>query len=367
MSGQDVKMQGKKRENRIEVFAGIAERCRYYRSTAGFWEAGEAAQAAKDRELSAGQVLAESRSMPGSFSTLLCLYDREGRECGISRQGIRFSRNSYPKQGRFHRHQYVELFYVAEGSFEQILLGEHQHFEQGEIVITDRNCEHADYLTKQDSTVLFLCLAPEFLDSLLDSYETTDTLQRFLFHALSRQKQEQSFLRLRAEMVPPEMNRVLEQLVQEDHSREPGWEAIIRGNLIRLFSLLCTHYALQLHSSSQEAKEKVLVYELERYIRLHFTDVTAGTLEEVFHYHRNYYNFLMKKHRGVGFQEYVQGLRMERACELLRTTNYPVRQIAAMAGYANNSFFHHLFQRHTGFSPGDYRRNCRRINRGQEE
>lgn len=367
MAGQRVLVQEQKRENRMETFDGFADRCRYYRSVLSFWEEEEPAQAAGDREPPSGQPLAESRDMPGSFSTLLCLYDREGRECGVSRQGIRLSHNTYPKRGRFHRHQYVELFYVAEGSFEQILLGEHQHFEKGEIVITDRNCEHADYLTEQDSAVLFLCLAPEFLDSLLDSYETTDTLQSFLFHALSRQKQEQSFLRLRADTVPPEMDRVLEQLVQEDYGRAPGWEAIIRGNLIRLFSLLCTHYALQLHSSSQEAKEKVLVYELERYIRLHFADVTAGMLEEVFHYHRNYYNLLLKKHRGVGFQEYVQGLRMERACELLRTTNYPVRQIAALTGYANNSFFHHLFQEHTGYSPGDYRKNCRRINRRPEE
>lgn len=332
-----------------DSFSDISERCRYYRS---FYKL---QQEQRTEELT-WQSSSVERSMTGSFSTLLYLYDRDGMEYSFSRLEIRSRRNASPGQGHFHRHRYVELFYVVEGSFEQILLGEHQHFEQGEIVITDRNCEHADYLTGQRSAVLFICLSPEYLDSLLGAYETADNLQSFLFHALSRQKQEQSFLRLRTTSGSSGIERLLEQLVQEDYGRAPGWEAIVKGSLIRLFSLLCTDYTLILHSSSQETKEKVLIYELERYIRLHRGDVTAAKLEEVFHYHRNYFNLVLKKYRGIGFQEYVQKLRIEYACELLAATNLSVRQIAVMTGYTNNSFFHHLFQKHMGLSPGEYRR-----------
>lgn len=336
-----------------EIFSDISERCIYYRSLYH----GKQEQAS---ESFAGQSASVDRNMPGSFSTLLYLYDRDGMQYSFSRREIRCRRNASPGQGQFHRHQYVELFYVIEGSFEQILLGEHQHFEQGEIVITDRNCEHADYLTGQRSAVLFLCLSPEYLDSLLDAYEGTDNLQSFLFHALSRQKQEQSFLRLRTTSGSSGIERLLEQLVQEDYGHAPGWENIVRGNLIRLFSLLCTDYTLMLHSSSQEAKEKVLLYELERYIRLHRGNVSVGMLEEVFHYHRNYFNLVLKKYRGIGFQEYVQKLRIEYACELLATTNLSVRQIAVMTGYTNSSFFHHLFQKHVGISPAEYRKSHQR-------
>lgn len=334
-----------------ESFCDISERCEYYRSLYN------QRQEQYAEELTRQSSPAE-RNMPGNFSTLLYLYEQDGTEYSFSRREIRCRHNEFPGQGNFHRHQYVELFYVAEGSFEQILLGERQHFEQGEFVITDRNCEHADYLTGQRSAVLFVCLSPEYLDSLLDTHETTDNLQSFLFHALSRQKQKQSFLRLRRTSGTFRIERLLEQLVQEDYDHAPGWESIVRGSLIRLFSLLCTDYTLMLHSSSRKAREEVLVYELERYIRLHRGDVTAGELEEVFHYHRNYFNLVLKKYRGVGFQEYIQKRRIEYACELLATTKISVRQIAVMAGYSNNSFFHCLFQKLMGLSPGEYRRNC---------
>ena len=302
-----------------------------------------------------GEHYTESRIMEGDFATLLCLYGREGKEHSISRQGRYQTCYELPRQGKYHKHEYIEVFYVIGGSFEQILLGEKRHFSKGEVVITDQNCEHADYIGKRDAAVLFLWLKPAYLDGLLKSYEERDDLHRFLFHALDRQKREQSFLELKAQSDAQGMGELLECLVAEDYGRKPGAEEIIRGNLIRLFHLLCTSYALQLHSSDQESKERVLLYELERYIRLHAAEVTAAELEESFHYHRNYYNLLLKKYKGKSFREYVQEIRIQRAKELLLGTKLPLKQVAAQVGYENTSFFYQLFKRMTGVSAGEFR------------
>jgi len=106
----------------------------------------------------------ESRMMEGDFATLLCRYGKDGSMRSISRREERTEHYELPCQGKYHRHQFIEVFYVMEGSFEQILLGEKRHFSKGEVVITDQNCEHADYLEKVDATVLFLWLKPSFLD-----------------------------------------------------------------------------------------------------------------------------------------------------------------------------------------------------------
>lgn len=299
----------------------------------------------------------ENRMMEGDFATLLCRYGKDGRVHSTSRREKRTEHFELPHQGQYHRHQFIEIFYVMEGSFEQILLGEKHHFAKGEVVITDQNCEHADYLEKEDASVLFLWLRPAFLDEILKSYEEKDDLHRFLFHALDEQKREQSFLELKAETDETEISEILERLVTEDHRRQPGAKEIIRGYLIRLFHLLCTSFCLQLHSSDQESKERVLLYELERYIRLHTSEVTASGLEDVFHYHRNYYNLLLKKYKGKSFREYVQEIRIQRAKTLIRETDLSLREIALQTGYENTGFFYRLFEKITGMTPMEYRKN----------
>ena len=189
---------------------------------------------------------AANRKIAEKMSTLLIVYGKEGKEWSISPAGQRLVRREFPRRSWFHKHEYVEILYVIEGSFTQILLGEEIRFEQGEFVITDQNCEHADYIEAKDAAVLFLQIRSDYLEQLLRSYDGTDEMQRFLFHALWGQKRKQSFLKLqrskkysRKEI---DIEQLLENLLAEDLSREPGYEQIEHGLMIRLLQYLCWAY-----------------------------------------------------------------------------------------------------------------------------
>ena len=106
------------------------------------------------------------------------------KEWSISPAGRRLVHREFPRLGWFHKHEYVEIFYVIEGSFTQVLFGEKIRFEQGEFVITDCNCEHADYIESQNAAVLFLQVQADYLEKLLRSYDGIDEMKQFLFHAL---------------------------------------------------------------------------------------------------------------------------------------------------------------------------------------
>jgi transcriptional regulator GlxA family with amidase domain len=58
-------------------------------------------------------------------------------------------------------------------------------------------------------------------------------------------------------------------------------------------------------------------------------------------------------HTPVG---YVQALRIEEAKQQLETTSLPADAIGAAVGYEDAAFFRRLFKRHTGITPGRYRR-----------
>lgn len=301
---------------------------------------------------------AENRKVSEKMSTLLVIYGAEGTEWSISPMGQRLIRRECPRRSWFHKHEYVEILYVIEGSFTQILLGEEKRFEQGEFVITDQYCEHADYIEAKDAAVLFLQIRADYLEQLLKSYDGTDEMQQFLFHALWRQKREQSFLELRkAEEEPAQetdIEQLLETLISEDLAREPGYEQIEQGLMIRLLQRLCQTYIPQLHTDSKESKEKAFLYELECYIRANAAKVTVSALEKQFHYHRNYYYLILKKYRGKSFQQYVIEVRMKYAKQLLGQTKLPIKQIAQQVGYENVSHFYHLFEKYYGKKPKEF-------------
>jgi AraC family transcriptional regulator len=59
-------------------------------------------------------------------------------------------------------------------------------------------------------------------------------------------------------------------------------------------------------------------------------------------------------HRTIG--DYLRGLRIDRARHELSATEAPLIEIAATAGYCDQSHFSTAFRRHTGMTPSEYRR-----------
>lgn len=62
---------------------------------------------------------------------------------------------------------------------------------------------------------------------------------------------------------------------------------------------------------------------------------------------------------GVSPYQYLERLRVERACLLLQTTYVPVEEIGRASGLPSPSTFRRVFLKHTGHLPGAYRRNYR--------
>ncbi|WP_311295112.1 AraC family transcriptional regulator [Paenibacillus sp. MER TA 81-3] len=52
--------------------------------------------------------------------------------------------------------------------------------------------------------------------------------------------------------------------------------------------------------------------------------------------------------------DFVIQHRMERACELLKTGNFPIRDIAVSVGYGNPIYFNRAFKKRFAVSPSAY-------------
>lgn len=65
---------------------------------------------------------------------------------------------------------------------------------------------------------------------------------------------------------------------------------------------------------------------------------------------------LFRKHLGITPSVYRDNLRCERACQMLRTDSFSIKEISEQLGYCDQLYFSAAFKRHFGISPSEYRR-----------
>ncbi len=66
---------------------------------------------------------------------------------------------------------------------------------------------------------------------------------------------------------------------------------------------------------------------------------------------------LIKKKTGLSISLYIQQFRLQRAKELLKSTDLPIKQVAYQSGFNNPAYFSRLFKETAGTSASDWRKN----------
>ena len=84
------------------------------------------------------------------------------------------------------------------------------------------------------------------------------------------------------------------------------------------------------------------------------TELSLTKLSDAFKLHEHYISVLFKKIVGENFYAYVQKKRIEKACELLKTTNMTVREISKVVGYSDDMSFRRTFKKIKGVPPSKY-------------
>lgn len=93
------------------------------------------------------------------------------------------------------------------------------------------------------------------------------------------------------------------------------------------------------------------------YIHDHYAEpITLADAARQLHFNASYLSSYFTAHQGEGFNEYLNKVRLEKAMELLQTTDLSISQISTDVGYADQSYFTKVFKKWAGMSPSRYRR-----------
>jgi two-component system response regulator YesN len=92
------------------------------------------------------------------------------------------------------------------------------------------------------------------------------------------------------------------------------------------------------------------------YIEANYTkNITLDDLSMAVNISSYYLSRIFKENTGENFIDYLTRLRIERAKELLSSTQYSMKEIGVMSGYSDPNYFSKSFKKNVGVTPTEYR------------
>ena len=121
---------------------------------------------------------------------------------------------------------------------------------------------------------------------------------------------------------------------------------------------LLSHCADLLGSQIQTASRSEALFEaIRNHIDSHYADtLSRESVAQAFYISPNYLSHLFHKNGTLGFNEYLNFTRLEKAKALLKGYDLKVKEVAHVCGFTDSNYFCRLFRKSTERSPSEYRR-----------
>lgn len=122
------------------------------------------------------------------------------------------------------------------------------------------------------------------------------------------------------------------------------------------FSALFRMIADRINDRKSE-RTHVLVQNVEKYIRLHYPNQALSTtlIADHFQMSTSYLGKLFREYYGKSIAEMINSVRLEKAMELLESSQLTVDEIIAEIGWENKKYFFTIFKKNAGATPTEYR------------
>lgn len=247
-----------------------------------------------------------------------------------------------------HKHDFIEINYVSEGKGFHYINNEIVPSLKGDVFFLPIGVSHVFRPSTPDSKhrfIVYNCLlTPESIMQIgsvvpLPSrvlggqtwYRTTDSDGSF--------------------------NRLFTGLHYEFVSRKVAFETRMYAHIIELIGRLEAAIAYESLTAPKMSSDEELFEQGVRYLHdnLSRSRLSASDVAESLGIDRSQIFRLFKKYTGCTFVEFLQKERIDRSCELLRSSTWSVPYIAELCGYADVKYFHKVFSRLTGNTPHHYR------------
>lgn len=283
---------------------------------------------------------------------------------GIFRPGEAVYVNKVVEQSEshLHAHDFIEIAYVFSGHGIHRLGDAEYDVTRGDLFLINYRIPH-EFRSLSDvcEPPLIVCnciFKPEFIDySFLNCHDFAQVAHHFLFRSLFPEEDTACSDIMLLNCDSRVIGELYEKMLMEYSLRDTGYLEILRAYIIELFVTILRLFKRGKVETGIERQRREMIEKAISYLRNNYSqEVKLEDLSMMSFLSRSYFCRLFKQHTGITVSEYIQKVRMEEACRLLRETTEKVIDIAADVGYSDIKFFNAVFKRQTGKTPGAYRK-----------
>lgn len=245
-------------------------------------------------------------------------------------------------QANMHYHHAYELYYVVDGEREYFIGDTFFKVKKGDLIWVPANMLHRT--DGKGATRVLMYIKSEFINQYIQSTALNELLKSepFVFHADPANSARINLL----------LTRILAEYEKFEQQAESYNEMLLAGYLFELLFLVYTEENLYVPDIPEDTRtSKIIKYINENYAYISSMDEIA----EKFFISKYYLCRIFKESIGVSFVSYLNTVRIKAACELLKTEDMFLSEIAIQCGFNSTPYFCKVFKDEKGVSPSEYR------------
>ncbi|UWP68428.1 helix-turn-helix domain-containing protein [Subdoligranulum variabile] len=271
----------------------------------------------------------------------------------------RLDRDKGPDMPSFHIHHKFEIYYEIAGTCRYFVEGAAYIVNAGSVVMIGENQIHKTAsLGDSPSSRIVVNFSREYLEKVAAAFPEVDFFsfltdeRNHLLSAITVKQQNH-------------IQSILQQMLDLEGETSPedqALRAMLLATLLLELKALCVQQQCQGGEKGRVSNH--IVEQIQAYIAQHYAEkLTLTGIASQFYISPYYLSRLFKKSTNLSLIEYINGVRIKAAQNLIEKSGESISSVAGQTGFMTTAHFRRVFKDATGLSPQQYRQQYKRINK----
>ena len=236
-----------------------------------------------------------------------------------------------------HIHKHLEIILMKKGKSLAIADSKEALMEDGDLYISFPNQIHYYFDEPVPQEHLILIISPEICPEFRHEFKNFLPASPVLKGAADN----------------PKIAFAFENIRESIASKTRYYEAEVKGNMLILLSELFKGMPME----EKKIYDTNLLTDIIHYCYDNYTeDISLQSLANAVHVSHFYISHIFNERLHISFRDYINSLRIEKACELIRANELTITEIAYEVGYNSIRTFDRCFMKIEGVSPKEYQK-----------